>query len=331
MSIEQSRVSHSLPDATRMATLKAVSSNVRLHDLLFTDQGLATERLKQLLATLKFKDSHGTLLHEQRSLTHHTVEEVLQECIVKSLMNKFSYEVAPGVAPTPEQLEILDRLGLVAPIALVDPFPYDVGIVFGGLLEACCARVRNLISQDTTCSVIALFGSERELTQAREVPDQFVKTLGQDYVNDLYERNEFPKTEAAMMRCVWDKLVQGTKYQDAQVIVVNSKLRTDEQRAAPGAIETVQDFREVVVSSQRLPGLTVAPTRFLLSSSQPHGIRQLADFLSSYIVPLRYPQQMTVDVVAYKRSATSPTSLLLYLQELGKLVHSQYTARYPSK
>jgi hypothetical protein len=203
---------------------------------------------------------------------------------------------------------------------------YDCGVVFGGLLAAVQGRIQNLLKQKCSFSSIALLGGQRALFQDKEQGEALKNVIGEQIYTELSTAGNLPRTELEMMMCVWESFRRSNpNFSSIPVVHVDSALRVGKVKEAPGTPDTVVDLVNTLTSGMRLPGLESAPGSFLLSSSQPHGIRQLEDFLSS-MATLRYPNLTTADVVAYEREGEA--SVTLYAQELAKLVHAQFLARY---
>lgn len=325
--MEIKQVTPSQPNADKMALLANIDRNINLHAALFDARGHITEQGRAVLAALPLRDATGAHLAETRTLTHQAVEEALQKAFFKLNEASFSFQVATqGAPPTEEQRGAFRTLGMVDALTVPHEAQYDVGVVFGGLLGAVQGRVNNLLQQGCTFSSIALLGGQRALFPDKEMGEHLQKVIGEKMYAELDEAHRLPKTEFEMMVCVWESFRRSNPgLADIPVVQVDSVLRVGKVKEAPGTPDTVVDLANTLTSGMQIPGLQSAPSSFLLSSSQPHGVRQLEDFLSS-MAALRYPNLTKVDVVAYERE-TEP-SLMLYAQELAKLVHAQFLARY---
>lgn len=310
-----------------MNLLGNINRNINSHLSLFDKDGMVTELGRRALSALSLKSSAGEDVANIRALSHHEVEGYLQAAFFRPHEAKFSFQVAQtGDTPSEEQLNAFRALGMVDKLTVAPTMHYDVGVIFGGLLGAVESRITNLLNQGCSFSSVALLGGQRKLFADRELGDHLKKVIGDERYDFLSQADQLPKTEFEMMLCVWDSFTQRNRdLSRIPVIEVNSSLRVNKIKEAPGTPDTVVDLANTLTCGLRVAGLAATPSSFILSSSQPHGVRQLEDFLST-MSSLSYPGLTTVDVVAYQREA--PASLTLYGQELAKLVHAQFLGRY---
>lgn len=325
----------SLPQTSsnsRIDYLSRVAGNASTTFELFDKHGTPTGLLKDALLALPLVNPHTgrhmvTELCEQGLFDHAHVEEMLQNAFFKPNAAKFSFEIASdSVAPSEEQLRVFKKLGLIDAITVPAGQSYDTGVVPGGLLGAIDSRTRNLLEQGARLSSVALLGGQRKIIPSRESGDALKKVIGEVYYKELEENHSLPETEFDLMQCVWESYCRRDEsLRSVPVITINSDLRRGHIKEAPGTPETVVDLANTLVSGFRVPGLEGAPGTFLLSSSQPHTLRQREDFLAAFAL-LSYPGLEQVDVAGYSCPAT--TSLKLYGSEIAKLVHSQFIARH---
>lgn len=324
-------VMYEQPGPQREGTLpefRSISGNISVDTLLFDHANHATPFLKDLLSTLPLKahDSEVPLTGDGAgSILHAHIDELLQAAFFRPNEARFSYELAgEGDKPSQFQLDAFARLGMVDALTVASGRQYDLGAVFGGLLASVEARTRNMLDQGAVISSIALLGGQRPLIE-REKGAALAAVIGQGFYQELERASALPVTEFQMMRCVWESFCRrDPSLQSIPVIEVDSQLRIGKIKEAPGTPETVVDLANTLMSGKGIPGMQAAPQTFLLSSSQPHAVRQREDFLSS-MVKLGYPIHSDVDVVGYV--SASPPSLKLYATELAKLVHAQLLVR----
>ena len=315
----------------RYEALEAIQGNASATTSLFDRHGIAKEEFIELLRTLPLQDIQTGVhlidaLEAQGPILHDTIESVLQETFFRPNETKFAFEIArDGEAPSAEQLAAFQKLGLIDAISIPPGAQYDAGVVFGGLLGAIDSRTNYFLAQEADIKCISLLGSQRRLLPHRgEAPDDIKRVIGDAFYEELEAQNALPETEYDLMRVVWEAKVRvRPELGSIAVVTVNSLLRSDEKRAAPGTPETVSDFCDSLTSGSPVPDLQAPPARFLLASSQPHSVRQREDFITDF-VKHGYPLDQ-VDVVGYVPDR-APTLKLLGT-ELAKLVHAQYRQR----
>lgn len=312
----------------RLERQLAVQSNLSVTTALFGTRGEIATGFRELLETLPLRNREsGRHLVDDPGVGHPQVEAYLQAAFFRPNEAKFSYQVAvEGEKPDERQIAAFSSLGMIESLSVRAGKQYDLGAVFGGLLGAVDARTKNLLQQGAELSSIALLGSQRSLVPDKELGQNLIAVIGQEYYQELQARSLLPSNEFQMMKCVWESYCRrDEKLRSIPVIEVDSQLRLQSIKQAPGTPETVVDLANTLTSGLRIPTLDTAPRTFLLSSSQPYAVRQKEDFLSSMIC-LNYPGISEVDVVGYQ-SPVMP-SLKLFATELAKLVHAQYLIRY---
>lgn len=320
------------PTSQRVDYLNSVSGNFSSATLLFEPDGLPAQALIDVLSVLPFKAAEQSIslaeaLKDRSAFPHARVEELLQQAFFRPTEAQFSFETAAqGAPPTAEQLDVFRKLGMIEALTVPAGLSFDVGVVFGGLLGAVESRTRFLLDQKAELGSIALLGGARVLNPEREIGEPLSNAIGEIYFNELAQNNSLPRTEFEMMKCVWESFCRrDDKLRNIPVIEVNSDLRLGNVKEAPGTPDTVVDLANTLTSGVRIPGLSAAPSSFLLSSSQPFAPRQREDFLASLAV-LGYPGLSDVSVVGY--AAEQTPSLKLFGTEIAKWVHAQFLAKY---
>ncbi|MCB0334849.1 MAG: hypothetical protein KDD62_01045, partial [Bdellovibrionales bacterium] len=272
------------PNRAHIEQLSSVTGNVNVTELLFDRRGQLTDFFRGVLATLPIRDPEtgASFIETARGLDHRQIEDLLQDTFFKPNQAKFSYELVEGEKPTSEQQSAFDALGLSEALTIKPATPYDMGAVLGGTIMAVDLRTRFMLEQEPILASIALLGGQRALdVKGKETPEVIKRILGAEYFDELAASNALPKTEYTMMLCVWEAFCRRDEaLREIPVIAIDSKLRPDNVKATPGTPETVIDLANILISGERIPGLSSTPSSFLLASSQPHGIRQREDFLS---------------------------------------------------
>jgi hypothetical protein len=319
-------------ESVRVQFLTEVSGNIETAEVFFDKDGGLTDRCINVLRTLALHDAETgehliDRLTNQGNLTHAAVEDALQKAFFKPNESKFSFEInSEGDLPSEHQKEAFRSLNMIDEIRVAPGASYDCGVVFGGLLTAIDARTSFLLDQGAEISSIALLGSQRKVIPDREGGEHLEKVIGETHYAELAQNGNLPKTEFELMKCVWESHCRRDEsLRSIPVIEVNSEMRLGHVKEAPGTPDTVVDLLNTFTSGYRVPGLEAVPSTFLLSSSQPHAVRQREDFLAS-MTALNYPGNDQIDVVGY--GTGNATKLKLFASEVTKFVHAQFLARY---
>jgi len=302
-----------------------IGGNVDGAALLFDEEGCATEGLLTALHALPLLDQQRrrhALDGVQRRLPLSRVEDLLQSAFYRPHEAFFSFQVnEKGTPPSSDQLASFASLHFVERLTIPRGSRYDVAVVVGGLLGAMDGRTSHLLQQGASFSAVALLGGQRPLNAQHEDRENILQYIGQKHFDEIAATKALPATEAELLSIVWEFYCRrNEQLRTLPVIEISSALRIGSAKAAPGTPETITDLFNSLVDRGPIPGLAAAPSTFLLSSSQPHAVRQRADFIAA-AGGVSYPASQ-VDVIAFPK--TEPLTIDLLGTELAKFVHAVF-------
>jgi hypothetical protein len=253
------------------------------------------------------------------------LDDYLQEAVFRKNAGKFSYELK-GAQPTPEQCAILEQLGFIGEARVTPGTEFDTAVVWGGTLAAVEGRIQFLLDQGAIFARVVLLGTHaRTLDKGEKTHPSETEAAMKEFLvraNAKTGRNltvtSFPTNEAEMITFAWNAL-KPTALEDLPVLTIDTPGRRPEHLLAkykpePGTADT---FYYLLLFA-RENGIDLG-TRFIAASSQPHVLRQTVD-AEFKLRAVEYPFDLLCGIGKENTSA----SLTLYLQEVAKLVNTQF-------
>jgi|GEM_PF-5126138 len=300
---------------------------------LFNSTGLISAELQRFLLTLPRPDREKAdpltvemyEKIENGNIALRELDRYLQEAVFKKNADKFSYELS-GAQPTPEQIELLRKLGFCDEVRVESPgIKFDTAIIWGGTLAAVEARITSLLEQPVDFSRTVLLGTNTrsldkgEKTHASETEDAMRAFL--ERCNQKTRRNfcpeRLPTNESEMVAFVWEAM-KPSSLEHLPVITIDTPGRSPTDLLAkykhvPGTADTF-GYLLLFAKENKID----LGRRFIAASSEPHILRQTVD--AEYkLRSVDYP----FDVLSGIGRANSSASITLYLQEIAKLVNTQ--------
>jgi len=290
----------------KMGCCSCCASNIACRSSFFDQEGAVVRPLEELLELLEIEHD-GTL----DSVVGATQKEWLRPA------GKERWEVESRHEEKREQImPLLEQLGCVHEL-LPSQKNYMYGIVLGALVSRVRTRFAFLIEQwkkGVRFEELVFFGGQRPLHSELESAEILFDLNNKDlpFSPDWQLQGEIPKTEAQMMRMVFDQadLPEDFKKQ-VRVTVVDAPMqkKSDGTLRRPNTNDTVQEW----LRTNPKPGTC------LLSSNQPYAGRQHS------VACTILPETFVVETIG--AAAQNDLPIVIYLDTLARWLYQERKRR----